>query len=273
LSGERADRNKIPLNPPFSKGEEIQLACESIITRAIPLFAKEGLGEICGLHDEESNHERCFNAFLFLSGKVRSLPFLGGKERPWSLGLLPWVIVGLLLITGCQQKMADQPRYKPLQRSDFFTDQRSERPLVEGTVARGDLKADEFFYTGKLNGNLVDRLPFPITREALLRGQERYNIFCSPCHGQVGTGDGMVVRRGYRPPPSYHIDRLRTAPDGHFFDVMTHGFGAMSDYAEQVPPADRWAIVAYIRALQFSQNAKVADLPEKQRRALAENKR
>jgi Cytochrome C oxidase, cbb3-type, subunit III len=203
--------------------------------------------------------------------KKHALSLLKGGVRGdlWILALL----TVCLSIVGCQQKMADQPRYKPLQRSDFFTDQRSARPIVEGTVARGDLEADEFFYTGKVNGNLVDRLPFPVTKELLLRGQERYNIFCSPCHDQVGTGQGMVVRRGYRPPPSLHIDRLRTAPDGYFFDVMTHGFGAMPDYAEQVPPADRWVIVAYIRALQFSQNAKVGDLPEKQRQALSENKK
>jgi hypothetical protein len=189
-----------------------------------------------------------------------------------ALKLCCWLPLSFGLVA-CQQKMADQPRYKPLQKSGFFVDERSARPLVEGTVARGNLQTDEYFYSGKVNGNLVDRFPFPITKQVLLRGQERYNIFCAPCHDQVGTGQGMIVRRGYRPPPSFHIDRLRTAPDGHFFDIMTHGFGAMPDYAQQIPPADRWAIVGYIRALQFSQNTRVGDLPEKERRALVETKK
>ena len=188
--------------------------------------------------------------------------------------VMQWICIPICFnLVACQQKMADQPRYKPLQKSDFFADERSARPLVDGTVARGDLQADEFFYAGKINGSLVDRFPFPIREQSLRRGQERYDIFCSPCHDRVGTGLGMIVRRGYRPPPSFHIDRLRSAPVGYFFDVMTHGFGVMPDYAEQVPPADRWAIVAYIRALQFSQNARVEDLPEKERRALAKSKK
>ena len=168
--------------------------------------------------------------------------------------------------------MADQPRYKPLAKSDFFDDGRASRPLVEGTVAQGHLEADPQLYTGKTNGKLMETFPFPITKAILLRGQERYNIFCSPCHDRVGTGEGMIVRRGYRPPPSYHIDRLRTAPAGYFFDVISHGFGAMPDYAEQVPPEDRWAIVAYIRALQLSQNAKLTDVPDQDRRALESKK-
>src|SRR5262250_1092912 len=169
-----------------------------------------------------------------------------------------WLCITICFgLMACQQKIADQ---------------RSARPLVEGTVARSDLQSDEYFYTGKINGSLVDRFPFLITEQSLRRGQERYDIFCSPCHDRVGTGLGMIVRRGYRPPPSFHIDRLRSAPVGYFFDVMTHGFGTMPDYAEQVPPADRWAIVAYIRALQLSQCAKVGDLPEKERRALAKSK-
>jgi mono/diheme cytochrome c family protein len=168
--------------------------------------------------------------------------------------------------------MADQPRYKPLAESTFFGDDRSARPLVPGTVARGELRADEPFYTGKSGGNLVTALPIPLTRELLQRGQERFNIFCAPCHGRTGEGNGMVVQRGYRRPPSYHIDRLRQTPIGHFFDVMTHGFGAMPDYAAQVPPADRWAIAAYIRALQLSQNATLADVPADIRQKLQEQK-
>jgi mono/diheme cytochrome c family protein len=178
------------------------------------------------------------------------------------------VLLGLLLLTGCQQKMADQPRYEPLVKSDLFADGRSARPLVEGTVARGQLRSDEALYTGKVNGNLMEPLPFPATKDVLLRGQERFNIFCSPCHDRLGTGQGMVVKRGLRAPPSFHTDRLRTAPAGHFFDVITHGFGLMQDYAVQISPEDRWAIVAYIRALQLSQNAKLTDVPEAERRSL-----
>lgn len=164
--------------------------------------------------------------------------------------------------------MADQPSYKPLAKSTFFGDERSARPPVQGTVPRGELLADEYFYTGKVNGKLVEAFPFPVTQEVLGRGQERFNIYCSPCHDRVGTGQGMVVRRGFRPPPSFHIDRLRQAPVGHFFDVVTNGFGAMADYAEQVSPKDRWAITAYVRALQLSQRATLADAPEKERQRL-----
>jgi mono/diheme cytochrome c family protein len=182
-------------------------------------------------------------------------------------------LVICLWLFGCQQKMADQPRYEPLQKSELFDDQRASRPLVEGTVSRGQLNADEEFHTGKLNNEPAQTFPFPVDRRLLLRGQERFTIFCSPCHSRVGDGQGMIVRRGFRPPPSFHIDRLREAPPGHFFDVITHGFGAMSDYAEQIPPRDRWAIVAYIRALQLSQNAALTDVPETERRALLEEKK
>ena len=167
----------------------------------------------------------------------------------------------LLLLVGCRQQMAETGREKPLEATPFFDDQRLARPLVPGTVARGQLRADEVLYTGKVGNALVERLPVPLTMELLKRGQDRFNIFCSPCHGRLGLGEGMVVKRGFRPPPSYHIDRLRDAPIGHFFDVMTNGFGIMPDYAAQVAPEDRWAIAAYIRALQLSQGAKVADLP------------
>jgi mono/diheme cytochrome c family protein len=169
--------------------------------------------------------------------------------------------------------MADQPRYKPLAKSAYFSDDRSARPLVEGTVARGQLQADEHFYTGKVGGRPVDTFPFPVTSGMLRRGQERFNIFCSPCHDRIGNGQGMVVRRGFRPPPSFHIGRLRKAPVGHFFDVISHGFGAMPDYAEQVAAEDRWAIVAYVRALQLSQQASLAEVPEKEGQRLQEMKR
>ncbi|MBI4528564.1 MAG: cytochrome c [Deltaproteobacteria bacterium] len=175
-------------------------------------------------------------------------------------------------IAACQQKMADQPRYEPLSRSTFFGDRRAARPLVEGTVARGQLRTDEHLYRGREGGLLADRFPFPVDRAVLLRGQERYDIFCSPCHDRVGNGQGMVVRRGFPAPPSYHTDRLRRSPVGHFFNVMTNGFGFMPDYAQQIPVEDRWAIVAYIRALQLSQHATVAEIPEEKRQELGINR-
>jgi len=171
--------------------------------------------------------------------------------------------------TGCRRDMFQQPYSKPLATSDFFQDNHmASRPLVAHTVARGHLDADEAFYTGKIGTNLVEGFPFPITRETLKRGQERFDIYCSPCHGRTGEGNGMIVQRGFPPPPSYHIDRLRQAPVGHFFDVMTQGYGIMYSYAERVEPADRWAIAAYIRALQKSQHAKLAEVPPEERRKL-----
>ncbi len=158
--------------------------------------------------------------------------------------------------------MHDQPRYVPLRPSEFFADGRSERQLIDGTVARGHLNDDTAFYTGKgPDGKPLDTFPFPVTKDVILRGQERFNVYCSPCHDRLGNGDGMIVRRGYRKPPSYHIDRLRQAANGYIYDVITNGFGAMPDYAAQIQPRDRWAIVAYVRALQLSQNASVNDVP------------
>jgi len=174
-------------------------------------------------------------------------------------------LVGLLSVAGCRQDMHNQPKFIPLRESDFFADHRSERPLVEGTVARGDVEGDELLYTGKLNGQDSTFYPFPVTWDVMRRGQERFNIFCSPCHGRTANGDGMVVRRGFRAPPSLHVDRLREAPAGHFFDVITNGFGAMPDYKDQVPVRDRWAIIAYIRALQASTAGNVADVPPERR--------
>jgi mono/diheme cytochrome c family protein len=158
--------------------------------------------------------------------------------------------------------MQDQPKYIPLRPSEFFADGRSARPLVEGTVARGHLNDDALFYTGMgPDGKPADTFPFPVTKEVIERGQQRFNVYCAPCHDRLGNGDGMIVRRGYRKPPSYHIDRLRKAANGYFFDVITNGFGAMPDYAAQIPPADRWAIVAYVRALQLSRTASINDVP------------
>ena len=169
--------------------------------------------------------------------------------------------LALLLLAGCRYDMQDQPYQRPLVKSDFYPDHRSERPIVAGTVARGHLDADTYFYTGKIGNNPGDYMPFPVTAEVMARGQQRFNIYCSPCHGEAGDGNGMIVQRGFKHPPSYHIERLRREPIGYFFDTITHGYGAMSDYAEQVPPADRWAIAAYIRALQLSQHATEADVP------------
>ncbi len=173
-------------------------------------------------------------------------------------------LLGLVVLAGCRQDMHDQPKFIPFRQSDFYPDLRSERTPVEGTVARGDLREDAYFYTGKIGNNPGDYMPFPVTREVLERGHQRFNIYCAPCHSRLGDGNGMIVQRGYRQPPSYHIDRLRKAPLGYFFDVMTNGFGAMPDYASQIPPRDRWTIVAYIRALQLSQNATKADVPQGQ---------
>lgn len=157
--------------------------------------------------------------------------------------------------------MANQPKYDPFEPSDFFADGMSARPRIPGTVARGELALDGFISTGKINGQDGDGFPFPITAEVMNRGEERFNIFCSECHGKLGDGNGMVPARGYRRPQSYHTDTLRVAKTGHFFDVMTNGFGAMPSYAAQVPVTDRWAIIAYIRALQLSQNATIDDVP------------
>lgn len=175
--------------------------------------------------------------------------------------LPPALLLLFALGAGCRQDMHDQPRYKPYARSDFFGDGRSARMLVAGTVARGQLRDDDQLYTGKIGAAFADSLPFPLTAEVLARGRERFTIYCTPCHGQVGLGDGMVVRRGFRRAASFHNDRLRGEPVGYFFDVMTRGFGAMSDYANQIPPADRWAIAAYVKTLQLSQYADVKELP------------
>jgi hypothetical protein len=178
--------------------------------------------------------------------------------------IAPLGIAAVLFLGGCRQDMHNQPRFKPLAKSDFYSDLRSARPLVEGTVARGDLRADTYFYSGMIPGtnNPGDYMPFPVTQQVLERGRERFDIYCTPCHSRLGDGNGIVPTRGFaRKPPSFHIDRLRKAPLGYFFDVMTHGFGLMLDYAAQIAPKDRWAIVAYIRALQLSQNASADEIP------------
>jgi cytochrome c553 len=166
-----------------------------------------------------------------------------------------WTLLAAALTTvACRNDMHDQPRYKPFAATTFFGDGRSERPAIPDTVARGQLRLDEARFTGKQNGKDIDYFPIQITPADLQRGQERFNIYCTPCHGRVGDGHGMVVSRGLRQPPSYHEERLRKAPVGHFFDVMTNGYGAMYSYASRVAVDDRWRIAAYIRALQMSQN-------------------
>lgn len=180
------------------------------------------------------------------------------------------LLVVLVVAAGaaCRQDMHDQPKYRPFRQSDFFADQRSARPFVQGTVARGSLREDAVYFTGKNGSDFVAELPVKVTPALLARGQERFQVFCSPCHGRTGRGDGMIVQRGFKAPSSYHVDRLRAMPVGYFYDVITNGFGAMADYSAQVPPADRWAIAAYIRTLQYSQYAPAADVPADKRELL-----
>lgn len=207
------------------------------------------------------------------------------------------LVLAALAFGACRQDMHDQPKYRPLRPVDqigSINDGRSARPLVEGAVARGELRDDVEFYTGRIAGSgktvattpptassqlagqpasagsvglqgFVTEFPMQISAADLDRGQERFNIYCSVCHGPLGDGGGMIPRRGFRKPPSYHDDRLRNAPAGYFFDVITNGFGNMPDYSAQVEPADRWRIIAYIRALQLSQRASVADVPPDKR--------
>jgi mono/diheme cytochrome c family protein len=211
------------------------------------------------------------------------------------------LVLAAFAFSACRQDMHNQPKYIPLRPIDAFgsiNDGRSARPLVEGTVARDELREDVEFYTGKLRQSqstgassaqaqavpapqtvnqlgaqipaqsyqgFVTEFPMPITAADLDRGQERFNIYCSVCHGRLGDGSGMIVKRGFRKPPSFHDDRLRAAPAGYFFDVETNGFGAMPDYASQIPPEDRWRIIAYIRALQLSQRGRLADVPPSER--------
>ena len=185
---------------------------------------------------------------------------------------LPAALAVLLLLPGCdlRQRMYDQPKYEAHEASPFFDDGLSSRPAVEGTVARGQLRFDEHFWEGKVKGELATTLPARVTfdRALLDRGRERFDVFCSPCHGRTGRGDGMIVQRGLKRPPSFHEERLREAAIGYFFDVQTNGFGAMYSYASRVPATDRWAISAYIRALQLSQRAEYDQLPPEDQRQL-----
>ncbi|HEY6291905.1 MAG TPA: cytochrome c [Terriglobia bacterium] len=180
------------------------------------------------------------------------------------------LILALGAAAACRVDMHVQPRYDPLAPSTFFPDGRSERPMVPGTVPHGVPRTDELMYTGKVNGVVANEFPFPITRQDLDRGRERYNIYCSPCHDYTGSGHGVIVQRGLQQPTSYHSEKLRNAPVGHFFEVMTNGFGVMYSYATRVTPDDRWRIAAYIRALQLSQHATIDDVPADQRQQLVQ---
>ena len=211
------------------------------------------------------------------NSKIQSSESRVGKRAIYCLLLTVFCLSAI----GCRYDMQDQPRYKAYKESDFFKDKRASRDLPEGTVPRGYLREDKAFYTGKTDTNgqtpapnpaatpavdasgntlvtdftgKISEFPVPVTKELIDRGEQRYKVFCMVCHGPVGNGDGMVVRRGFSKPPTYNDDRLRNAPVGHFYDVITNGQGKMSGYASQIPPADRWAIVSYIRALQISQN-------------------
>src|SRR5258708_34355008 len=226
----------------------------------------EGRGVFAAGLAQDSRHRAAPllpSAFCLLPpGQVRS-----------SRSLLALLLLVVLVLPSCRQKMASQPSYRPLEQSDFFADGMSARTRVPGTVARGELVIDDFLHTGKVGGKDGDGFPFPVTADVMNRGQERFNIYCSECHGRLGDGNGMIPSRGFRRPPSFHTETLRTAKTGHFFDVMTNGFGSMSSYAPQVPVKDRWAIIAYVRALQLSQNSTINDVPADQRAALAGGER
>jgi hypothetical protein len=170
-----------------------------------------------------------------------------------------------VFLAGCRLDMHIQPKYLPYEPTTFFSDGRSERQPVPGTVARGQLHLDDLLFTGMENGAEADRFPFPISRADLDRGRERYNVYCTPCHDYSGTGNGMIVQRGFPHPPSFHIDRLRQAPVGHFYGVMTNGFGRMYSYSDRLDTGDRWRVAAYIRVLQLSRNATVQDVPDANR--------
>jgi cbb3-type cytochrome c oxidase subunit III len=187
-----------------------------------------------------------------------------------SAAFITVVALGAMAFSGCdmalRQDMADQPKNRPLSPSEFFADGRSERPLIENTVPRGSLENDVYNVSKEYAG-----FPLPVNEKLLQRGEDRYKVFCTPCHGLQGDGNGMAAVRGMKHPPSYHIERLRQAPNGYFYDVISNGFGVMYSYSERIAPRDRWAIIAYVRALQLSRNAKVSDLPESLREKVAKS--
>jgi mono/diheme cytochrome c family protein len=188
------------------------------------------------------------------------------------LGRAGLLLVGCLaLASGCRKDMYDQPKYKEYDPSTSFRDGTSSRPIAAGTIARGELHADKGYYDGKTaKGEDVDVFPFPVTKATIELGRERYQVFCTPCHGRTGDGNGMVVRRGFSPPPSFHAEYLRKIKVGHFYDVITHGYGAMYSYAARIPVDQRWAIAAYIRVLQYSRDARPEDLTPEERKSFAD---
>jgi mono/diheme cytochrome c family protein len=196
--------------------------------------------------------------------KTRRQVVVSGFQRSMRAAAILGAASAMLVIAGCRQDMQDEPKFFPQRGTTFYPDGRSVRPQVANTVARNQGDEDSYFYTGLINGKEGDGLPIDLTPDTMARGQERFNVYCTPCHSRVGNGDGMIVQRGYRPAGDFHTDRLRNAPLGHFFSVMTNGYGAMPDYAAQITPQDRWAIAAYIRALQLSQDAKQSDVPSGQ---------
>lgn len=175
-----------------------------------------------------------------------------------------------LVLLGCRQEMRDDSRLKPYQETPFFADRDSSRPLVNGVIPRGEARTDDFLYAGEVNGHLVRGFPEAVTVEQLRKGQQCYNIYCSVCHGVTGAGDGMIVQRGFPRPPSFNDQRMRDAPEGHFFKVITNGYGAMYSYASRVEPLERWAIIAYIRALQLARDANMEDVPSEERPRLSD---
>ena len=174
----------------------------------------------------------------------------------------------LLPLVGCRQDMHDQPKYKPLSVSTFFADGRSARPIPEGTIAVTDLDETDTLHSGNANGAFADSIPLPVTETLLRRGQERYDIFCSPCHDRMGTGQGMVAMRGFKIPADLNSDRVRQSPPGYLFQVISNGYQAMPDYKDQVGVEDRWAIVAYLRALELSRHSTISDVPPQYRAQL-----
>ncbi len=181
-------------------------------------------------------------------------------------------VCAVVSLAGCRRDMQDQPKYKPLALSRFFADGRSARPIPAGTIATDELNDTDLLHTGMANGTWTSALPVPVDLKLMQRGRERYDIYCSPCHSRTGDGNGMIYRRGLWRPADLLSERVRQVPPGYIFDVITNGFGAMGDYRDQIQPADRWAIVAYLRALELSRNASIADVPEDARRALGERK-
>lgn len=195
---------------------------------------------------------------------------VAGARRARLLAQFGLAAACLMLGVGCRKDMYDQPKYEAYEPSRSFADGTSSRPIVAGTVARGQAQLDDHYFTGKVDGKEVDTFPFAVDAAVLEKGRERFQIFCTPCHGRTGDGRGMVVRRGFSQPPTFHSPYLRDIPVGHFFTVITNGYGAMYSYAARIPTEDRWAIAAYIRALQYSQNAAPGDLAEAEQQKLAE---